>query len=78
MITHSTNLGSGLNFVMPKQVHGIKPIPNAKQKNSKCFMYKFLQQIQMKDMVIYVQNSTTNLKYYLNINLNPLATFQTK
>jgi len=60
MIAHSTNLGSGLNFVMPKQVHGIKPIPNAKRFFSKCFMYKVLQQIKIKDLIIYVQNSTSN------------------
>jgi hypothetical protein len=48
MITHSTNLGSGLNFVMLKQVRGMKPIPNAKILFSKCFMYKFLQQFKSR------------------------------
>jgi hypothetical protein len=47
MITHSTNLGSGLNFVMPKQVHGIKPIPNAKKiKNQHVLCTKFYNKLK--------------------------------
>jgi hypothetical protein len=40
MFTHSTTLESGL-LPMPKQVHGIKPTPNAKGFFFKMVKFKF-------------------------------------